>query len=201
MSLKQQPYLCILVLAFIALSCKSSNDPIEEVKPQEPKIIYDLVNVKYSLSADDKVTLVPFPTYSRTMDNRSSIPQSLSINLSKDYNETSDFTNVDGFDMTRLERSKVGVPRFNGTQAEVGVLSLPKWTFGEKSELEREVEQTVTVEVPANSKVTANLMINMYKLSANYTATLKNKLNGEIKTISGKWYGLQSGEAQIEIKQ
>lgn len=161
---------------------------------------YDLVDLQYKLSSDDRVKSKPDFVTQVTVTNNSSTARQTTISFPKKAIESSSHIKTAGIPLKIGATQNVKVPGVFDGIIKTDLTSFQTWQYGSSQSREDTQPYSLDTTIPANATVVAKAIVTMNELSANYLATFKSRKTGALKKIQGRWTGIQAGNVHYQIQ-
>ena len=189
----------ILIIGLLVSMLFSSCSKSVKVEPEEVSSAeYVIQDVRYFMDTNDKIDTANVLLKDTTFYNPGNVinVQNFTGDLNK-LNKTSRFqlTNLDALPKgVKLDDLSVSVPQNWNADAYFDL-------FPEKFPLNQQANQkpyylasrsteSITVNVPPQSKIVVNYIIQAYYMSCSFSAVLQNKTTGQRYPLTGSWKGL-----------
>jgi len=188
--------LFILSLVFLALSCKKNTSEHPEPDPEVSKpITFELSKVDYFLNEGDGLDSTVYPMKSYELQNASNVQaQKVYFEDFDGLNEKSLFTFASLPD--DLTKSLNSTPVEIQTPNQIDAHGIYAVNLGRKltDTLQQRPYENLkpgnqVVKISPNSLVKIDRSITEYWAKVSFSAIIKNRNTGELRTVTGKWKG------------
>lgn len=170
--------------------------PVDEFKIEE---------IKYELTTNDKLSVVPTQIATKTLENNTDISATRTISFQETVSSESTFSELVGLKITnKISASqKVGIAKFINGEFTNETTSEQTWnyTVGNKETQSYTISETVTQEIPPRTTIQAKLIATKYNTNMTYIAKLYGINCHKTIYLKGKWQGAIVQESKITLIQ
>lgn len=166
---------------------------------------FEIKEITYELTTNDKLTVIPTHIASKTLINNSDIPAIRTLTFEETTSNESSFSELVGLKITNKisTSTKVGIAEFLNGEFSGETSSEMTWNYTtNKKEVQSfKITESVTQEVPPRTTLEVRLLATKYSARMTYIAELYGNNSGKTIYLKGKWDGAVVQESTVEIIQ